>query len=314
MKLSVLILIFAAFAIACSETQAQTPAPAKTPKLSGRINHGGIQRTYALHIPKLYAGKRSYPLVIALHGLGGSGGGIRQSLKLDDAADKMGFIIAYPDGVGASWADGGGVTPADRAGVDDVGFISALIDSLVSSLKIDPRRVHIVGFSNGGMLAYRLACELSDGVAAAASVMGAMTGGMPSGCRLQRAVSLMHVHGMADLIVPWEGGEARIAGVEGWRTYSIPSGVEMWGRLLGCSSAAIAIYEIAGRNVINQTYGRCSGGAEVALYGIVGWGHAFPGAVRKIPLPVPSFNLALEIGLEEAILRFFNRHRQANTN
>ena len=97
---------------------------------SGSFEFGGITRSYHIHIPLSYDGENPIPLLLVFHGAGGSGKEMKMWTELDDIADREGFIVVYPEGYMATWADGSGATPAGRAGVDDVGFVSALIDKI----------------------------------------------------------------------------------------------------------------------------------------------------------------------------------------
>ena len=127
----------------------------------GSIIVDGHERTYELHVPPGYKGEQAVPLVVALHGRGGTGHGTVGLTHFDDVADAHGFLIAYPDGLNASWADGRGATPSDTDGIDDIKFLSELIRKLARDYKIDSLRVFVTGYSNGGFMSQRVACELS---------------------------------------------------------------------------------------------------------------------------------------------------------
>ncbi|TMA54740.1 MAG: hypothetical protein E6J75_13420 [Deltaproteobacteria bacterium] len=123
--------------------------------------HGGRARSYHLHVPESVRPDVAHPLVLVLHGGGGNGFGMSRLSHFNRVADERGFIAVYPDGVDAFWADGRGVTDADDHGVDDVGFLMALLDALAGRHGIDPARVFVAGISNGGFMAQRLACGRS---------------------------------------------------------------------------------------------------------------------------------------------------------
>lgn len=169
----------------------------------------GQARSYRLYVPTKVAEDGSVPLLIALHGGGGSGAQFEQSSGFDDLADSDGFIVAYPDAerpgsVVSSWNAGGCCGYAARTGIDDVGFIRTLIGSLSARYDIDARRVYVTGISNGGMLAYRAACQIADTVAAI-GVQSATLEYAP--CHPSEPVSLLHIHGTADTNVPLAGGQ-----------------------------------------------------------------------------------------------------------
>lgn len=278
---------------------------------SGSLEFGGIVRAYNIHIPPSYDGRKPTPLLFAFHGLGGDGKWMGKETKLNETADHEGVIVVYPDGYKASWSDGSGVTPAGRAGVDDVGFVSALIDKLANELKIDLSRVYATGFSNGGMLAQRLACELSDKIAAIASVGGTMVEKISPQCNPERPISVMHIHGTEDSIVSWKGGEVRV-GIPGWKILSVNATVRKWTSINGCSSSK-ETYKLDtyfdSTEVHSEIYNNCKNETEVILYAVEGGGHTWPGIIRRKRLPksapddTESNNHA-----EEIIWEFFERH------
>jgi polyhydroxybutyrate depolymerase len=173
----------------------------------GRMQWGGIERTYMLRVPRAAQSGQSIPLVIALHGRGGNAARMVHWSALDAKADAEGFLLAAPDGTGTprGWFTGFG--PGD--GVDDVGFIGALIDTLSAHYPVDRRRVYVVGHSNGGVLTHWVASELSKRIAAAAVVAGAVGVRAADGRVVQvdppRApVPMLIIHGDADDVVPYD--------------------------------------------------------------------------------------------------------------
>ncbi len=172
---------------------------------------GGVPRTYILHVPPGYDPGKPMPLVVALHGLGGSGAEFERRSGIDAEADQKGFIVAYPDATEwlgkrqlAAWDTGNGLVPAGGK-ADDVGFLRSLIDTTQKQMSVDPRRIYMVGVSNGGMEAYRAAAELSDKVAAVVDISGGMSGREPAPCQ---PVSVLSIVGTSDRIVPPGGSSA----------------------------------------------------------------------------------------------------------
>ncbi|HEX7521757.1 MAG TPA: PHB depolymerase family esterase, partial [Acidimicrobiia bacterium] len=153
-------------------------------------------------------GEGAVPLLIQLHGGGGAGRGIDRLTRFHDLADHERFVVVAPSGVARNWNDGR-IAPRMRAameGVDDVGFIATLIDSIAARAPIDRRRVYAVGMSNGAMMAGRLACQLSERIAAIAQVAGTAAADAAQWCHPGRPVPVMQIHGTADPLVPYEGG------------------------------------------------------------------------------------------------------------
>ena len=167
------------------------------------LNHGGLQRDYTLYIPSSYTPGADLPLVLNFHGY--TSNAWQQSFysNFNAVAEAEGFIVVYPDGTlddqgTTHWNVGwGGST------VDDIGFTSALIDSISEDYSINQERVYSTGMSNGGFMSYQLACELSDRIAAIASVTGSMNIGWFNSCNPNHPIPVMEIHGDSDLTVSY---------------------------------------------------------------------------------------------------------------
>lgn len=170
----------------------------------GSFMHGGLQRAYRVYVPPAYNPTLSAPLIINLHGYGSNN--IEQELytNFKPIADTAGFIIVHPNGTPdfsntLHWNTFGTST------VDDVGFLSALIDTLSTQLNINQSRVYATGMSNGGFMSFQLACQLGNRIAAIASVTGTMTVTNLGTCQPARPLPVMQIHGTADATVPYLG-------------------------------------------------------------------------------------------------------------
>ncbi len=234
---------------------------------AGTLAFGGLDRTYQVHVP---AGHPS-GLVINLAGAGMTGSQQAAATNYNGVADRFGFVAAYPDGIDLSWADGRGASVPDRQGVDDVGFLTALVDRLSHDYGIPPGRVFATGMSAGAFMAMRLACERADVFAAIAPVAGTL--GTGPGCAPSRAVSVLEVHGTADPVVPFDGGGMVGRGgpseivpalrmADGWRTADQCPGAPVESDL--------------GGGVHRFTSAGCAGGTEVDFVRIDGGGHVWP--------------------------------------
>ena len=159
------------------------------------FSYDGYERTYLLHLPTGYDGIEPLPLIIAMHGGLGSADNLQSQSGLSNKADSENFIVVYPEGVKGgvlnvrTWNAGWCCGNSSSSNVDDVGFIDSLLDTLVDRYAIDTNRIYATGMSNGGFMSYRLACELSDRIAAIAPVSASMsvTGYIPS-----RPVPIIH--------------------------------------------------------------------------------------------------------------------------
>ena len=240
------------------------------------INFAGMERKYLLHTPPGYDGTTPVPLVIVLHGYADTPAAIESHSGFSTKSDTEGFIVVYPEGLGQSWNVGWGFFEeyAFTNNIDDVGFIRALIDSLQGKFAIDGNRIYVAGFSDGAMMAYRLASELSDRITAVASVEGTIGGHIPNSPLFTirepaQPVSIVVFHGTADTNVPYNGGD----GTSGAYFLSVNESVSFWVRHDGCSKEPLK--EVSG-DTIKETYSGGRSGTEVVLFTIVNGTNTWP--------------------------------------
>lgn len=243
------------------------------------LRYDGVKRTYLLHLPPAYNGEDELPVLFVFHGGSGEGEGMARLTHMSEVADERGFIAVYPDGLNRNWNDG---RPEVNPGVDDVGFISALIDELEREYHIDARRVYSTGISNGGMFSLRLACELPDKIAAVAPVAALMGEALSQTCSPQRPVPVMFVMGTDDPLVPWEGGKVGTARLDRGRVLSAADSVSFWVAADGCSETPVVTFlpDAApgdGTRIRRETYAGGRNGSEVVMLVVEGGGHTWPG-------------------------------------
>ncbi len=199
-------------------------------------------RTYLLHVPANYDEQKAWPLVVALHGAFSTAGSFETESGFSDLADRAGFVVAYPNGIGVlghlqHWNAGHCCGLAEKDHVDDVGFLRYVIDDVARKVRIDPQRIYVAGHSNGAMLAYQFAAENSEKVAAVCVVSGSIGNAKARGRRRtdgppQTPVPLLAIHGRQDQSVPFAGGPALPSG---GRCYvSVFDSVGLWARYCGC--------------------------------------------------------------------------------
>ena len=269
------------------------------------MTHGAEQRSYRVHLPPAYDGKKPLPLVLVLHGGGGEAEGMALITGFNEKADRKGFIAVYPNGTGIlsgqflTWNAGNCCGPALDFKTDDVGFFRVLLEKLKKDFSIDSRRIYVTGLSNGGMMSYRLACELSGEIAAIAPVAGAMN----VECKPTRPVSVILFHGTEDGHVRYDGGEPLVQADWHLRTdRPVKETASLWAKFNGCSPKAQT--SVKG-NVIMERYRGCREGTEVVLYTIRGEGHSWPGGRRWAPwAAIPT----REISATDLIWEFFANH------
>jgi len=280
---------------------------------SSSIDSGGLRRTYNVHVGSSYDPTRPTPLVIVLHGGGGTGKGMPKLTNFDIIADRENFIIVYPDGFEKHWNDGRGVQwQAQIENTDDVGFISALIDDLSVGFNIDAKRVYVTGISNGGMMSHRLGCELSQKIAAIAPVASNIPVNMASVWEPSRPVPALIINGTDDPLERWEGGEIRL----GRNTYgivlSVADTVKFWVGKDQCSPSP-TITQLPDKDpsddttVRKEVYGGCENGAEVVLYAVEGGGHTWPGGLQYLPESIIG-RTSRDFNASEVIWQFFKEH------
>lgn len=255
-------------ALVLAGTAAAPVAPASPVDPPGMLTFGGLQRSYLLHLPPA---SPPSALVINLHGAGMTGAQQAGLTNYDALADQYGFAVAYPDGIDLSWADGRGASIPDRQGVDDVGFLSALIERLSRDFAVPPGRVFVTGMSAGAFMANRLACDRADLVSAVAPVAGTLGTAVP--CAPSRPVSVLQIHGTGDEVVPFGGGPMVGRGGAS-EIISAPALAERWRQADGCPGPFVA--QAASGPVQRTDSAGCAGGTEVALLRIDGGGHVWP--------------------------------------
>lgn len=256
-----------------------SPRPAVTSGTSSAsIDVDGTSRTYRLHVPD-GLGNNDVPLLIALHGGGGSGEQFASASRWDDVADREGFVVVYPDGTGGipTWNAGLCCGAAARDDVDDVALVEALIDSLAATLPIDTGRVVLTGHSNGSTMAYRVACELADRIVAIGVQSAPLTF---DGCSPTAAVSLLHVHGALDQNVPLGGGVGT-RGISGVDWPPTIDGVELMASAAGCDTVPETT---SSDGVATTVWTGCDGTTEVELVVVAEGGHGWmrPGGSGRL--------------------------------
>jgi polyhydroxybutyrate depolymerase len=259
------------------------------------IEFDGAERSYVAHIPDGAAigAPLTLPVLVVLHGAGGNATKAELATGLSDYAQSDEFIVVYPSGTQVAdvpgqlgWnADGCCGAPA-ATGVDDVGFIAAVLDDIESEYAVDTERIYVAGFSNGGMMTYRLSCELGDRIAGIAVVAGAFN---VAECDSDAHTDVLIVHGTDDQTVPYRGGptnERTAARFGQWMNSSVGDATRTWMSRNDCDSRPVTNVD---GSVTRETYEGCDDGSRLTVVTLSGGAHVWPMA------PVSGFDASASL-------------------
>ena len=266
--------------------------------INASITHDGIQRDYILYIPEIYDGNTTVPLVLNFHGFGSSASQQMFYGDFRDIADTEGFLLVHPEGttfIGNQFWNVG--FPGISSTIDDVGFTEALIDELATLYAIDLDRVYATGMSNGGFMSFLLACQLSEKIAAVASVTGSMTQDTFDDCNAQRPTPVLQIHGTEDDVVLYNGN-----------TLSIPIAdvISYWVDYNNCETTPTTttfpdIDPSDGSTIEHSVYEDGDNGITTEHMKVIGGGHTWPGSVINTGGTNQDIDASMEIWL------FFSR-------
>jgi polyhydroxybutyrate depolymerase len=270
--LAILAFVLLLSTVACSPGAVPPATPAATIQPSDserKLSVDGLERSYLLHIPPGLDKGQSVPVVFAFHGYTQSAA-LMTSHGFNALADKNGFLVVYPSGVGASWNATICCGEALDKGIDDLVFVQAMLADLGTIAHLDPKRIYATGFSNGAIFSYRLACEMSDTFAAIAPVAGWLA---TNPCQPKEPVSVLHEHGLSD---NYAGGTTtmKIKGVYTQVEFPpVEQFIATWVQLDGCSGPA---HVVTKGNITHTVYTNCRAGSAVELYAIENEAHVWP--------------------------------------
>lgn len=283
------------------------------------VQYGDSPRGYILYVPPSYDPAEPMPLVVALHGRPGTAAGIAYLYDLNRVAAEHGFMALYPEGNlvipgqrGREWNYTRGAPNYEMFTVDDVDFIGTMIDDLALDLNIDRQRLYITGFSNGGFMTQRLACEAADTYAAFAAVGSALFPHFIDVCESQPEAPILLMHGTLDKSIPWDGFVANGHVI----AYSVPDTVIFWAMHNGCDPQAIEYTAIpqqdpaAPTSVHRYLMDACAAGTQVDYYVIEGGGHNLPGVVDRLEEDIAG-TVNTDIHVSEVIWDFFSQFSQS---
>ena len=294
--------------LACSKSMdistSNPPEPNNNPSIqtgtiNGILTHAGQERSYILYVPASYTGKNEVPLVLNFHGYTSNAKDQMGYGDFRPIADTAQFIVVHPQGTllnGKTHWNVGGWTLESK--VDDVDFTKVLIEKIREEYKIDETRIYSTGMSNGGYMSFLLACQMSDKIAAVASVTGSMTPQTFGACDPKHPTPIIQIHGTKDDVVPYNG--------DNW-TKPIADVMDYWVSYNSCdasaSTTAITDTDTSdGSTAEKITYQSCKKDVLAIHYKIDGGGHTWPGSAVRFGSTNNDFNAA------EIIWQFFSRY------
>ena len=233
-------------------------------------DHNGVQRSYNYYVPSTWNITQQVPLLFVLHGLTQTGSGVMDITGFNDIAEENNFIVCYPNGLNESWNANMNIT---FSSADDKGFLEALTEYFQVNFNTDPSRQYLCGFSTGGFMSHKMVCESSECYAAIATVSGNMSDTVYSNCLPQGSPSVLHIHGTADAVVPYNGGPSTGVSVDEVMTF--------WQNHLACSTNPV-ISPMPNTNLFDLSsperwvWQNC-GQDELELIRVDGGGHQWPG-------------------------------------
>ena len=267
--------------------------------INASITHDGIQRDYILYIPELYDGSTAVPLVLNFHGYGSNAAQQMFYGDFRDIADTEGFLLVHPEGttfIGDQFWNVG--FPGLSSNIDDVGFTEALIDELATLYAIDLDRVYATGMSNGGFMSFLLACQLSEKIAAVASVTGSMTQDTFDDCNAQHPTPVLQIHGTDDGVVLYNGNNLSIP---------IADVISYWVDFNNCettpTTTTLPDVDVSdGSTIEHSVYEDGDNGITTEHMKVIGGGHTWPGSVINTAGTNQDIDASMEIWL------FFSRY------
>jgi len=284
--------------------------------------HGQLHRSYIVHVPPQARNGKPLPAVVNFHGGGAHAQVQKLYSRMDATADREGFVAVYPNGTGGiggrllTWNAGACCGLAAASRVDDVGFALALLDDLAGRVALDPERIYATGLSNGSMMAYRLAAEAAQRIAAVAGVAGAMT---LSRFEPALPVPVMHIHSVDDERALYDGGLGPAFPFTNTRVFHAPVNamLEKWIARNGCPAQPQVGDPLRGRpgaadaahTATRQRYAPCRDGTEVVLWKLTGAGHVWPGGVQDYLTWLLGPGTTV-IDANSEMWRFFSRFRR----
>jgi len=289
MKYTTVILLIVGFVFSSSAQQI----------INASITHDGMERDYIIYVPEIYDGSKAVPLILNFHGFGSSASQQMFYGDFRDIADTEGFLLVHPEGTTFIGNQFWNVEfPGISSTIDDVGFTEALIDELATLYTIDLDRVYATGMSNGGFMSFLLACQLSEKIAAVASVTGSMTQDTFDDCNAQLPTPVLQIHGTEDDVVLYNENNLSLP---------IPDVISYWVDHNNCettpTTTMLPDVDVSdGSTIEYSVYEDGDNGITTEHMKVIGGGHTWPGSVLNTAGTNQDIDASMEIWL------FFSRY------
>lgn len=273
------------------------------------------ERSFIVYLPNSYSTTQKAPVIFLFHGGGANAASMLNiSFKNDftDISERENVLLVAPQGIDKSWNDGR-QTKANKKNIDDVKFITKILEYIELNYAVDSTRIYATGISNGGFMVSRLGCEIGNRFAAIAAVAATMGSDIPyASCSPTFTLPVMYIHGTEDPLIPFNGGSKSI-GAEG-AYVSHQKVLEKWVSINHCTTTPVTIplpdIAMDGTSIVKEVYAAGNSGAEVIGYTVNNGGHTWPGGKQYLPKIIIG-RLSRNMDACEVIWDFFKLHHRS---
>ncbi|MFM8449478.1 MAG: alpha/beta hydrolase family esterase [Haliscomenobacter sp.] len=300
--------------ISCNKDDNPTPTADK-PSEQKTINLtiDGNPRSFIVYLPIGYNNAGKMSMIFAIHGGSGTPEGMINIANFKTIADRDKVVLVYPAGIQNSWNDGR-PTKSNQLGINDISFFNQMCDYMITNNSVDGTKIYATGISNGGFMSSRLGCELSSRIAAIAvdaATMEATT--IAPNCNPGRPVPAIYIHGTADPLVPFTGGQMTAGGTAGGTILSHFQAIDKWVTINGCNSTPTVtdLPDIAndGTTIKQRVYSGATNGSEVVSYVVLKGGHTWPQGYQYLNEAIIG-KTSQDMNACEVIWTFFKRFKR----
>ena len=316
MRLIFASLLFLTAAMGCGKSGTATadekPGDRLPEQKTINISFDGYDRSFIIYLPLGYNNAGKMPLLFVIHGGSGTPEGMIRIADFRPIANKEKVVLVYPAGHQKNWNDGRPTTP-NQMGINDVGFFNRMCDYMIANHSVDANSIYATGISNGGFMASRLGCELSNRIAAIAVVAATMEANSVSpNCNPNRPVPAIYIHGTADPLVPFAGGVMTAGGTAGGTILSHFQAIDRWAALNRCNNSP-AVYDLPdiavdGTTVKQRVYSGGTNASEVVSYVVMNGGHTWPQGFQYLSESIIGLTTQ-DMNANDVIWAFFKRFR-----